>query len=136
MKREILFRGKDRNGILNHSWLYGSLDNSNEDFPEIIYKDKWGNTIYADVLIKSVGQFTGLTDKNGKKIFEGDIVKSQQGKIFTICFKEGAFCWDDNKGYWYALDDSEFGYAYKGICDELEVIGNIHDNRNLIEVEQ
>ena len=65
--REILFRAKDRTGILYHSWLYGSLDNLNEDFWFITYKDRWGNKITADVDINTVGQYTGLTDKDGKR---------------------------------------------------------------------
>ena len=72
--REILFRAKDRTGILYHNWLYGALDNLNEDFWYITYKDRWGNKIIADIDINTVGQFTGLTDKNGKKIWENDVV--------------------------------------------------------------
>ena len=72
--KKRLFRGKDRTGILNKDWLYGMLDSLDEDFPRIIYKDRWGNRIIADVDKESVGQFTGLTDKNIKDIFEGDIL--------------------------------------------------------------
>ncbi len=71
---ERLFRGKDRTGILNKDWLYGMLDSLDKDYPRIIYKDRYGNRIIADVDKESVGQFTGLTDKNIKDIFEGDIL--------------------------------------------------------------
>ena len=63
--REIIFRGKERTGILNHAWLVGALDNINEESPKIISPDRYGNPMFVDVAPETVGQFTGLTDKNG-----------------------------------------------------------------------
>lgn len=76
--REILFRGKDESGILNHSWQFGALDNTDEIFPKIIRLDRWGNKMIVNVVPQTVGQFTGLTE-NGKRIFEGDILKVKHG---------------------------------------------------------
>ena len=153
------FRGKDNTGLMNHDWFYGSLDTSfNEDFPRIICKDKWGNTMLITVDGETVGQDTGLTDKKGTKIFVGDIVKffGMVGKIICEC---GAFgiafknCIDYKK-----LDDftkKRIGSSFNGVCcdnfitlyevywnlnnldyslSEVEVIGNIHDNSELLEV--
>ena len=78
MSREILFRGKDDTGILNHSWQVGALDNTDEKFPKIIRLDRWGNKMIVGVAPETVGQYTGLTD-NGTKIFEGDILKVKHG---------------------------------------------------------
>lgn len=73
--REILFRGKDYTGIVGGGWLYGALDNTNKEFPKIICLDRFGNQCFINVSTETVGQFTGLLDSLGKKIFEGDIVK-------------------------------------------------------------
>lgn len=137
--REILFRGKDRTGILNHSWLYGSLDNLNEDFWYITYKDRWGNKITADVDKNTVGQFTGLTDKNGKKIFEGDIVKYEDTPASdyyreTVIVNRGEVKFADGEYYVTERETVTMGdLIYNGTM-ECEVIGNIHDNPELLEV--
>jgi uncharacterized phage protein (TIGR01671 family) len=83
-----------------------------------------------------VGQFTGLTDKNGKKIFEGDIIKipddydtygHNAGEVYEIYFFMGGFRlkpkYSKSRGYW--LEDD----------GEVELIGNIHDNPELLEVD-
>lgn len=72
--REILFRGKDESGILNHQWQFGALDNTDEKFPKIIRLDRWGNKMIVGVAPETVGQFTGLYC-NCERVFEGDIVK-------------------------------------------------------------
>ena len=131
--REILFRAKD-NGVLNGIWQYGSLDISNPDAPEINSIDRHNNKMRIPVLIKTVGQYTGLTDKNGKKIFEGDIV---MGLFLHSCpvksvvsFQDGAF------GLLWERAGVETFWAFTSICNvEYEVIGNIHDNPELLEGE-
>ena len=130
--REIIFRGKDFSGVINHSWLFGSLDTTEKEYPSIIYLDRFGNRCRVFVAPKTVGQYTGLTDKNGKKIFEGDILKNiESNGIVAICYGGCSFCYSYN-GTIYGIDDSETGLE----MNEWEIIGNIHDNPELLEVEK
>ena len=132
--REILFRGKDRTGIMNHSWQVGALDNTNAEFPKIIRLDRWGNQMIIDVAPETVGQFTGLTDKKGKRIFEGDIVDveydiqyvgvaAKRIGLFVVVFYDGCFMKQKKDGGLFHFIPS----------DKCEVVGNIHDNPELME---
>ena len=123
--REILFRGKTDKGErvygdLLHPDLYGN-GYSIEDFT----KEK--NNCF-DVIPETIGQYTGLTDKNGTKIFEGDIV-SMLGElkgIYTCVWEEHNFEHEfDNK-------TMSFGLACVH-SDDIKVIGNTHDNPELLK---
>lgn len=119
MSREILFRAKRKD---NGKWVYGDLlhpDNYGNGYCiEDFTKEK--NNCY-DINPETIGQFTGLTDKNGKEIFEGDIVK-----------------WDEKEWGCPYNELVEFDYEllamrkhdYKQWC---EIIGNITDNPELLE---
>lgn len=128
--REILFRGKDF-GVINHSWCFGSLDTTEDDRAIIIYPDRFGNKCRIIVDPKTVGQYTGLKDKNGTKIFEGDIVDVlyDVNYIGVATERIGVFevvhngCFMGQKG----------GVRYHFIpSDECTVIGNIYDNPELL----
>lgn len=153
--REIIFRGKDRTGIMNHLWQEGSLDNTNEEFPKIVRLDRWGNKMLIDVAPETVGQFTGLTDKNGKRIFEGDILKVQTrvyieednpvfGKMKAQSEEKRTRYWvvewvnqtcGGASWYFYGKDRRFNRRASKSTLwnSEAEVVGNIHDNPELME---
>ena len=127
--REILFRGKRKD--FDNEWLYGfyTLYNNNRGMkPTIITGTEENCCILLEVIPETVGQYTGLTDKNGKKIFEGDICINREGDIGRVTWYEGYSAFmiygiTKNKVYWlYANDFSE-----------LEVIGNIHDNPELLK---
>ena len=120
--REILFRGK-RKDI--GKWINGFLVDEN-----LI-----GDWVEAEpVYPETVGQFTGLTDKNGTRIYEGDVVLypwNYQDKTerFTIKFKDGQFVASPIKkteDYW--------DFMVGGYSKEMEIIGSIHDNPELLEV--
>lgn len=138
--REILFRGKRTD---NDEWIKGYLhktDGVGKGYRAFAIQvqdiDSYMCRPHShEVQPKTVGQFTGLTDKNGKKIFEGDIIKSKSGNTYLIHFNDGSFAFanKDRIVVNYSLDDSEFGIAYKGICDGHEVIGNVFDNPELLE---
>ena len=72
MKREILFRGKSS---INSEWVYGFLNHSEQEDKYYIGVME----LMTPVIPETVGQFTGLTDKEGNKIFEGDVVKTKSG---------------------------------------------------------
>ena len=129
--REILFRGKN---IANGKWEEGyfcpkdipSPFGEPIDCPSIIRNE---DLLWCTVIPETVGQYTGLTDKNGKKIFEGDIIKIPDdydefginaGESYEIYFAFGGFRLKPKhsraRGFW--LEDDE----------TVEIIGNIHDN--------
>lgn len=135
--RQIKFRGRKSNG----EWLYGDLvhnvgvgASSALIFPEEAH-DSWDRYI---VLTDTIGQFTGLHDKNGKEIYEGDIVKwiltmpeiGVNGGYEEYDTEEiGEIKWDAG-----ALQLGEYcaaGFAYESE-DYAEVLGNIHDNPELL----
>lgn len=129
--REILFRGKQ---IDTGAWVEGAFcmkDCDNPfgplvDRPTIIKYEEPNSGYWFRVDPETVGQFTGLTDKNGQKIFEGDII-SGLGNTY-VCK------WDEGNVEFTVFDGKEsFGLAYAAYpC--MEVVGNIHDNPELLEV--
>lgn len=130
--REILFRGKDFSGVINHNWCFGCLDTTENDRAIIIYSDRFGNKCQVFVDPKTVGQYTGLADKNGTKIFEGDIVKCISrfdAKDMVVIFETAEFHLVDCQRYKNYTECC--GYRHFGRL-ETEVIGNIHDNPKLL----
>ena len=127
--REILFRGKrDDNG----KWIEGCfLDKNNIG----IFYDDSGES-YCSVHIfsvdsKTVGQYTGLTDKNGNKIFEGDILEFSD-RMVSVFWHPHSGCWDSN---FLKFTNKENGREDMSPCRwsyRAKVVGNIHDNPELI----
>lgn len=149
--RDITYRAKK---AYNGEWVEGNL----------VWTKNWKDAPYECFIIshlayleygefddlykvtpETVGQYVGLTDKNGKKIFEGDIVRFGKN-IYQIIFSVGSFALYDEQGemiskigghndHCYSFMDLyieccwEDGWAY-----DVEIIGNVHDNPELLEV--
>lgn len=155
--REILFRGKRTD---NYEWIEGSLCTtipSDEDFYTISYFDFEGYYIEEKVIPETVGQYTGLTDKNGKKIFEGDIIRYSDSGEYEM-YLESLECPEEYDGINFenmwtinevvygiainypAFDLNRHDWEVNGLsnlsesgCYFYEVIGNIHDNPELLK---
>ena len=150
--RNILFRGKRTD---NGEWVEGfyvCLFEKKNGFYQANHYIFDGNTMlgeerYAghgnydqDVIIckrkideKTLGQFTGMTDKNGKNIFEGDVIRDNTGEYLIVEFRDGCFMFACNDGGEIYYDimlpiskNKQTIYKYG------EVIGNIYDNANLL----
>lgn len=123
--REIKFRGKRKD---NGEWVYGYYFVTNttdfqDDKGNICNKCHfiYTNTAHS-VIPETVGQYTGLKDKNGKKIYEGDNYKEGE-RIWTVIWGAGMFLTDYANGS---------GQKFINYAD-IEIIGNIHDNPELLE---
>ena len=132
--REILFRGKRVNG---DEWIDGdSLIHSALKKGDVCIGVTDGMAIY-EVIPETIGQYTGLTDKNGKKIFEGDVCRFRE-------WSKGEMCWI-GKVYWEHQQfmisggrnkecETEFVLCMsRFIPENIEVMGNIYDNPELLE---
>ena len=133
--REILFRGK-RKG--DNKWVYGSFARYNlEDGTADMFLSEY-NVLFS-VHIDTLGQYTGLTDKNGTKIFEGDIVSYNGYDKGIVTFGEHKVeccnCCSYHRVIGFYVDRKQYTiYSNERTWDNFEVIGNIHDNPELMEV--
>lgn len=139
--REILFRGKPL-GDLHGKFIYGSLGVLDTDLCAIYHCFEFKDDEMELVYINTVSQYTGLTDKNGKKIFEGDIVtyddaeadyEGYHDNVFLNCGEVGISAWDGI--YFTNRQTVEMSDLYESeTMVDCEIIGNIYDNPELLEV--
>lgn len=131
-RRDIWFRGKR---VDNGEWVYGNLFiPDRKDTPTQICIGTNAIRITYDIDPATVGQYTGLTDKNGTKIFEGDIVSTDLGRPYNIVvFRDGCFMFNCNDGNQDYYDIMLPILRSEHTCYEYgEVIGNIYDNPKLL----
>lgn len=133
--REILFKGKR---IDNDEWIDGYYQKRHDFLGNeehlIFYAD--GHTVWDHTEVSSgtICQFTGLCDKNGKRIWENDVV-------WLVCNGEEhvyQIVWDNSELDFKATNGEEnygLNFEYLLCCDEIEVIGNIFDNPELLQEE-
>lgn len=142
MKREIKFRAKRKD---NNKWAFGDLvkDNAGGAWIETNLQtwrencddvDAFGSRLYVD--IDTVGQFTGLTDKKGREIYEGDVLRINNGAVICLL----VVAWNAEVGSWCLRFKEELKEGTRPLgrwlCDrdyDIELTGNIYDNKELLE---
>ena len=142
MKREIKFRAKRKD---NNKWAFGDLvkDNAGGAWIETNLQtwrencddvDAFGSRLYVD--IDTVCQFTGLTDKKGREIYEGDVLRINNGAVICLL----VVTWNAEVGSWCLRFKEELKEGTRPLgrwlCDrdyDIELTGNIYDNKELLE---
>lgn len=128
MNREIKFRGKS---ICEGQWIFGDLFRTDLDGEVAIqFYDEEDGWMTAIVRPETVGQFTGVADINGRQIYEGDIVRvrvSNDRFKKNPRFRNGVVTFCEYDGGWTN------GCYFRFLPQRMEVIGNIHDNPELLE---
>lgn len=132
MNREVLFRGKR---VDNGEWIEGFFAKSGDKTFILIDNDiAVGYVAMKEVIAETSGQYTGLTDKNGTKIFEGDIIECDwfnamvkiEHRKHLIIFDRASFC-----GEWRIGNNKYNNFLHDTF--NRKIIGNIYDNPELME---
>lgn len=143
--REILFRGKD---IISGAWVQGLLMMKSDPVYEdeklyyILRQERYEDGMLSsfatwyEVKPKTVGQYTGLKDINGKRIFEGDIIQLSRGGFRN----RGVVIYSEDNARYGIIDarkELNFSFLHVPFVRDyrITVIGNIHDNPDLLEVQ-
>lgn len=131
--REILFRGKRRD---NGEWEFGNLIIS----PYVkncvmIERLERKNGYFATNAVdpESVGQYIDRKDKNGKRIFEGDVVRYGKTHVGVINYNDCCFCVKLKEKGWMNKNNPAMDIVENEYPNEIEIIGNIHDHPDLNE---
>jgi uncharacterized phage protein (TIGR01671 family) len=151
---EILFRGKR---VDNGEWVYGDLfqgvsPHDRQPYSIILTDEKYDaeGHLPKDIALgfhsdevfivdaNSVGQFTGLTGKNGKEIYEGDILvwgeSDNKSLPLIVNFKHGAFGYKYSEDWFHSFaGNTNFSFNPFNTDIRFEIIGNIHDNPELLK---
>ena len=124
LKRDIVFRGKSKS---TGEWVEGSLIGNDVIVGKIVEfeEDYFCTEFWYKVDPETVGQFTGMTDKKGKKLFEGDVYSmGEKNILYVVIFDKSQFIGKQvgnrslaGLGYWKS---------------DIEIVGNIHDNPELL----
>lgn len=137
--RTIKFRGKR---VDDGKWHYGFLTQNNGK--SWIGAFAFDNYYFVEVHTETVGQFTGLLDKDGKEIYEGDVLKPHKthadwaDDLFSVFFEDGCFQMKNKYGrvafYKFFLDayNEDVIESFDDYSVLLEVVGNVHDNPELL----
>lgn len=139
--REYKFRGQAKYNEKRHKideWIFGDLRINSKGQTFICERQ---TLLETEVKPETVGQYTGLKDRNMKEIYEGDIVKvklykGEEEKYFIgkVEYFGSNFIVDaDNNSEYHVYDLDGFGIDYRYNLEDCEVIGNIYDNPELLE---
>lgn len=132
MNRPIKFRGKS---IFDERWLYGDLVHSSDMMRCAILVNDKNCYDECEVISSTIGQFTGLYDKNGKEIYEGDIVRQKDDSHLYVVIIP-------HMNVYYASIEVRNGEVYGGFPlhplvsqdrKSIEIMDNIHDNSELLK---
>ena len=129
--REIRFRGKS---TITGKWAYGDLVHDYRDMGDCIRQgaDHWGCGFYA-VDPATIGQFTGLLDKNGIEIYEGDILRNgYTGSYGNEFYENGLVCYSAKNGRFEIANKNDHIKLLTQkmvVKNSIEVVSNIHDNK-------
>ena len=124
--REIKFRGLRTDG---KGFIYGNLMEYGGEFYIVPQKYSDKPFGYFEVIPESVGQFTGLKDKNGVEIYEGSILQNPKNEIGIVVWSDAGLklkCKRKNGDYFIIPLD-------QGFCNNKIIIGNIHENKDLLK---
>ena len=125
LKRDIVFRGKSKS---TGEWVEGSLIGNDVIVGKIVEfeEDYFCTEFWYKVDPETVGQFTGMTDKKGKKLFEGDVYSmGEKNILYVVIFDKSQFIGKQ------VGNRSLAGLEYWK--SDIEIIGNIHDNPELLK---
>ena len=135
--REILFRGKrvsDGKWVQGKPWIYPMMSEAIIIYAVELKMDDERETYCESVIVDpaTIGQYTGQKDKNGKRIFEGDVVEFRRiDALGWTKHRTGQVRYSVDLPIFYILATTGDGWDWYD-CKEIEIVGNIHDNPELI----